>query len=57
MQYTDCVYFLITYEPHADNRTSRNEGREIGGSIGHHKLNVPNTKLDGDVCAAYFMLN
>jgi len=47
MQYTDCVYFLITYEPHADIHNSRKAGREIGGLIGHHKLNLPITQIDG----------
>jgi len=47
MQCTDCVYFLVTYEPHADIHNSRKEGREIVGLIGHHKLKLPNTQLDG----------
>ena len=47
MQYTDCVYFLITSKPHADIHNNLKEGREIGGLIGHSKLNLPITQLDG----------
>jgi hypothetical protein len=37
-QYTDCVYLLVSYKPHADIHNSRDEGRDIGGSIGHRKI-------------------